>query len=318
MRIIQLFMLLAVLIVATGCTDERFSEINPQHSFVATMNILQPSLTFFDANGQLLEEWLFEKAYSGAVLVEQDWILLYGHQLDQAHIYELSSGKKLETMTTGIGVTNAYYDEGSKKIFMTNSTTNELTRYTVSGEKEQSVKLGNYPMSMVAVENKLYVINYKDTTLSVVAIDMMDVVETWPIAKSANGLVYIPSKDTLWIGGHGEGISPKGDVDVYAMQSGERVQGISMPLMPIAFARFEQEVAAVSHGTNMLYVTDDNGTHKWSVEIAANPFAVAYFHDQIVLAGYDDQTLYFVKDGEIVQAVPTHKGPFQLIVREGN
>ena len=53
------------------------------------------------------------------------------------------------------------------------------------------------------------------------------------------------------------------------------------------------------------------------MEVSANPFAVAYFNDYIVVAGYDDQTLYFIQQGQVMKQVQTGKGPFQLLVREG-
>ena len=77
------------------------------------------------------------------------------------------------------------------------------------------------------------------------------------------------------------------------------------------------EIAVISHGANTLSVTDLAGAINWQIEVAANPFAVAHFAERIVVAGYDDHTLYFIEDGEITEKVKTEKGPFQLLVREG-
>ena len=46
------------------------------------------------------------------------------------------------------------------------------------------------------------------------------------------------------------------------------------------------------------------------------PFVVDQFKDYIVVAGYDDHTLYFIKDGQKEKTVDVGKGAFQLLVRE--
>ncbi|MER2191594.1 MAG: YncE family protein [Solibacillus sp.] len=314
---VQLLFLLVISFVLTGCTEERFPAVNPQQSFVAAVNILEPSLQFFDEDGEILSEWLFDQAYTGAALVGDNRVIVYGHQLEQARLYELSSGKLLTELRVEIGTTNAYYDAASDKLFLTNSKTNALSRYAADGKFEQSVKLRNYPMAMTIAQGKLYVVNYKDTVLSVVNSETLEVLEEWPIAKSSNGLLYNEEKQQLWLGGHGEGETSNAYVTAYDLH-GQQVQKIHAPLMPIAFSKQDDMIAIISHGTNMLYITDAEGHAKWSLEIAANPFAVTHFADYLIVAGYDDQSLYFIKDGDVVKTVPTQKGPFQLLVREAS
>ncbi len=53
-----------------------------------------------------------------------------------------------------------------------------------------------------------------------------------------------------------------------------------------------------------------------SKRLGANPFVVDQFKDYIVVAGYDDHTLYFIKDGQKEKTVDVGKGAFQLLVRE--
>ncbi|MEK4230648.1 YncE family protein [Solibacillus sp. FSL H8-0538] len=314
-RIIYMSMLCVCLIA--GCSNEHYAEVDPHQSFVASMNILQPSLTIYDKKAKEIATWSFEKAYTGAVLVGYDSILLYGHQLDEADLYELSSGKKLTAIETGLGVTNAYYNDASEQLFITNSRTNELSSYSAQGRLLQSIKLRNYPMSMAASGENLYVINYKDTVLSVVSMKDLQLVDEWDIAKSSHGILVLPEQDSIWIGGHGEGSSPNQSVDIYNLNNGKKVKEVAMPLMPVGFAKQDDEIAVISHGENELYVTDSAGVIKWQAEIGANPFAVAYFKKAIIVAGYDDQTLYFIQDGNVTAEIRTGKGPFQLLVREG-
>ncbi|WP_154661606.1 YncE family protein [Bacillus ndiopicus] len=309
-KIVCIFTFVLLLV---GCTGERFQGINTHQSFVASMNILEPSLTFYDRQGELIANWAFEKAYTGAVLIQQDRVLLYGHQLTEADIYELSSGKKLATIETGIGTTNAYYAVDEQMIFLTNSRSNSLMRYNLYGEPDGELALRNYPMSMIAHEGLLYVVNYKDTVLSVVSIEDLSLQAEWPIEKSSHGFAIV--EDTLLIGGHGEGMHSNETVKVLDLASGKELSTMTMPLMPIGFAQKEDELAVISHGSNMLYVTEPTGKPKWQLEVGANPFAVAYFNSHIIVAGYDDNKIYFIQHGHIDETISVDKGPFQLLVR---
>lgn len=310
----KLGMTIVFLLLLTGCTTNHFQPVNAHQSFVASMNILQPSLTFYDKQGQLIADWSFEEAYTGAVMIKQDQVLLYGHQLTEAPIYELSSGKKVATLQTGLGTTNAYYAEEADAIFLTNSRTNHLMRYDVNGQLNGEIKLKNYPMSMMAHGDFLYVVNYKDQYLSVVNMQDLAVEDEWSIEKSSHGLAI--NRGQLLIGGHGEGMKANDTVKVFDLATGKEQSRLPMPLMPIGFAQRDGEVAVVSHGTNMLYVINEMGEELWHLEVGANPFAVQYFQDGIAVAGYDDDKLYFIQEGQVDKAITVKKGPFQLLVRE--
>jgi len=89
-----------------------------------------------------------------------------------------------------------------------------------------------------------------------------------------------------------------------------------MPLMPVGLTKTKDAILVVSHGHNELYVADFDGNVKWEQVVGANPFAVNQFKDNIVVAGYDDHTLYFIKEGQVEKTVDVGKGSFQLLVRE--
>lgn len=303
-------------ILLVGCSEERFTTINPHQNFIASINILQPSITFWDQQGDELATWDFEDAYTGGTLIQKDRVLLYGHQLSEAHLYELSTGKRVASIETGMGTTNAYYDKQAKVFFLTNGRANTVTSYDLQGNKLYEQKLHNYPMSMTSANGLLYVVNYKDTILSVVSMEDLQVVDEWSIPKSSHGILIPEDSNTVWMGGHGEGNKPNETIDVYNLQSGEKASEISMPLMPVGITQKDDEVAVISHGENKLYVTNLAGEIKWQAKVGANPFAVIHFQDYIAVAGYEDQTIYFVKDGQVVKKMHTNEGPFQLFVRE--
>ena len=313
----RLVVVLMCLCFIGGCSEQHYPEINSWQPFIASVNILQPSLSFFTQEGEELTTWEFDIAYTGAALIQHDHVLLYGHDLTEAHLYELSTGKRVATIECGIGTTNAYYDGQTERFFMTNSKTNAVTSYDLQGGKEHERKLYNYPMSMAASNGYLYVVNYKDTVLSVLDIDTFNVVEEWEIAKSSHGLAILEEEHTLWLGGHGVGNRPNDTIDIYNLATGEKLKEISMPLMPVGIMENGQEVAVISHGKSTLYVANTEGEILWQQKVGANPFAAAHLGESVAVAGYDDQTIYFVNERGIEKKVQTKQGPFQLFVREG-
>lgn len=310
-----IFSLIPIIWLA-GCSEKSFEPINRDQSFIASLNIQEPSLDFIDDQGNVLASWTFDKAYTGALLLDKDRVLLYGNQLDQIDVYTLSTGKKLYSKKVKLGTTNVYYAAQAKQFFITNSTTNTVTSFDVEGNELASQQLGNYPMSMAAYKDKLYVVNYKDTKLSVLSMKDLTLEQEWPIDKSSHGMVIIEETNELWIGGHGEGSKPNSSVKRFDLATGTVRGEIEMPLMPVGLTKTKDKVLVVSHGHNELYIVDFKGTVTWQKEVGANPFVVNQFKDYIVVAGYDDHTLYFIKDGQVQKTVDVGKGAFQLLVRE--
>lgn len=318
MKKFRIYLFGCITFLLASCSNERFEQINPHQPFVASVNILQPSVTFYDQSGELLATWLFEKGYTGAILIGFDHVLLYGYQLEKVDVIQLSSGKLVHSFEVGIGVTNAYFDKVSSQLFLTNGKTNELSSYTQKGNFINKVKLRNYPMSMVSADDRLYVVNYKDTVLSVVHTETLEIIEEWEISSSSQGLFIAKEREELWIGGHGKGNKPNEFIHVYDRATGQLIKELSLPLMPITFSQVDEDVVVASHGSNTVYRVTLNGDIVWQEDISANPFAVTQFQEQIVVAGYDDHTIYFIKDGEVIRQVRTNNGPFQLLVRGDN
>ena len=79
---------------------------------------------------------------------------------------------------------------------------------------------------MAASGDYLYVINYKDTILSVVSIQNLQLVDEWEIAKSSHGILVLPEENRIWIGGHGEGSSSNQTIDLYNLTTGDVSRGI--------------------------------------------------------------------------------------------
>lgn len=312
-KIWTLFILSFAMILG-GCQEATYSAIPETKDFVASVNIQAPSISFINEQGKVFTTWKLEEGYTGATLIHHQYVLLYGFQLKKAVVYNLSTGKQVYTIDTGLGVTNAIYDEKNKKIYLANGKTNRVEIYNEHGKLLKDQKVGNYPMSMMLYNKQLYVINYKDTTLSILQVDTLKPVKNWTIEKSSNGMVIVENKQ-LWIGGHGEGIKPNSTVDIFDLNKGKKMSQIKLPMMPVGFDKNDHKVYVISHGDSALSEVSFDGKVLRKTEVGANPFTVNLFKDYVVVAGYDDHHVYFLQNGKIVKKINVDKGPFQLLVR---
>lgn len=312
-KIILISMILLSLLFA-GCGHKTFEKINKNEEFIASVNILQETIDFINKDGEKIANWTLDESYTGAILVGNDAILLYGNQLDHADLIRLSTGEIIKKIALEEGTTNAYYNYKTTDFYLTNGQENNITSYDKNGEMKLQTTLGNYPMAMYVEKNKLYVINFKDDYLSVLNSKTMKELKRYQIPKSSHGLDLVDGE--LWIGGHGAGEKPNSKVRRMNLKTGGIIGMIDLPMMPISFANVSNSEYILSHGENMLYEVNDKGKVVWNKEIGSNPFTIVAFQKAIVLAGYDDQTLYWIKDHKIIRQTKVGKGPFNLLVRE--
>lgn len=299
--------------ILTACSDTSFHPIDSSTGFVASLNILEPSIDFISNEEKIIETWKLDAPYTGFTLVSNDYVFLYGYSLDEAILVQLSTGKKIEVFPVRNGTTYAY--AAGQIIYVSNGKDNTVTAFDNHGKEITKVEAGRYPMSMIADEQYLYVVNFKDTFLSVFSLGDLQLIGKWDIPTSSHGL-YL-NGDELWLGGHGAGSEANKTIRKYSLQSGELLGEIEAPMMPIGFTETSDgHIYTVSHGTNDVYEFTKEGNPITSIKVGANPFSIATLDDSIVVAGYDDHQIYFLQNGRIIKKLQVGKGPFQLITRE--
>ena len=65
-----------------------------------------------------------------------------------------------------------------------------MTSFDQEGNQLATQQLGNYPMSMTSYRDKLYVINFKDTKLSVLNMKDLTIEQEWPIQNLHMELLF--------------------------------------------------------------------------------------------------------------------------------
>ncbi|WP_391117169.1 hypothetical protein [Psychrobacillus sp. L3] len=313
MRKILCLLFLCGILVA--CSDTTFNPIDSSTDFVASLNTIEPSIDFISDKQKVIQTWKLEAAYTGFTLVSKDYIFLYGYTLNEAVLIQLSTGKKVATYSIHKGTSYAYAVGNS--IYVANGKENTVTLLDLKGKEVEKAESGRYPMSMIADEKYLYVVNFKDTFLSVFNLKDLQQVTSWDIPTSSHGL-YMNDKE-LWVGGHGAGSQPNKVIRKYNLQSGKLQGEIEAPMMPIGFAQASNgQIYVVSHGSNYVREFTKEGDLISSIKVGANPFSINSFNDTIVVAGYDDHEVYFLQNGKLINKVSVGKGPFQLITREAS
>lgn len=298
--------------ILSGCSTAFEGLPKSKNSQIGVFSQLDSTLTFYDEELSELTKWKFEEPYTGMYGVTENLVLLFGYGMNEAHLYDVTTGEIVASYSSGDGVVSAVSDQNH--IYLANSKTNQVTQFSLQGNELQTIRTGNYPMSMMIADQRLMVVNYQDIHVSVIDLEEWQVVNEWKIPKASQGIHM--DEQFLYIGGHGSRAVVNHAVTILDRQTGEIMTSLDLPLMPIDFTTLDNSVYVISHGSNTLFRIENNEI-KESMSIAANPFVVEATNESLFVAGYDDDTLYKVENMAIVAKTSTGNGPLQIFVREG-
>lgn len=319
-NIFRLFIIL--LFILAACSNREYVSIPKEKDLIITINIKDSTITFIDAKAKKeLDQWEMEKTYSGGMLFpDGDTLLLYGKQIETVDLYSLSSGTFLSSWPTGKGIVNAYILRNGKEIVFADQERNLARFFSLNGKEMASIPTEAKPYSILEGENKLFVLNIGDEILNVINLKEKVKQADMKIHSYAAGALIIQEKNELWIGGHGVGTDIESNIHVYDMSNGKLTNTYYAPMMPINFAQWNNYIYVLSHGSNMLYKLTKAGELVQSIKIGANPFELVVYQNNLVIAGYDSNDIYFIDplNLAIKQKVNVGQGPFQMIVRERN
>ncbi|MBB6446528.1 YncE family protein [Bacillus benzoevorans] len=321
MKSIKLFLsILLMCFILTACSEKNYSPVSKELSVIVSINIKDMTVSFVDAERHKnVMQWEMEKPYSGGlILPDRDTLLLYGKGVESVDLYSLSRGEWVNSWNTGKGIVNGIVLKNKKEIVFTDQERNQARFFTIDGKETKSIATKQNPFTILEGKEKLYVISLNDEELTIIDKQSKIALDSIKIHPFATGALLRESENELWIGGHGMGTEAEPDIHVYNLLNGELIRTIHAPLMPVNFIEKDRNIYAISHGSNTLYKIPESGEQIQSVQIGANPFELSLFHDELIVAGYDSDDIYFVDPAslEIKHQVNVGKGPFQLIVRE--
>ncbi|MFB5283039.1 YncE family protein [Peribacillus sp. Hz7] len=313
-----LFLLFAALLL-TGCNSVTYPKIEHDQPFIATVNIKDTSLTFLDEQYKHLADWDLSVPFMGGLLLEDgDTLLLYGKDMDSIEVFSLEKGKQIDSWEAKKGIVNMKLLQDGKSIVAVNQSLNNVSFYNEEGRIEDQIKVGKSPMTLLQDHQQLYVINFGETKLSVINLYTRKVERDFVIQASSTGALLREEQQEIWIGGHGAGANMEENVRVYSTETGELKRTLNTPIMPINIMENAAGIFILSHGSNALYKVDETYKVVKSTTVGVNPFEMMTVHDDILIAGYDNDELYVMdsKSMKVKQTIKVGKGPFQMISRE--
>ena len=306
-------------ILLASCSNTTYKKIDEKQPFIASINIKDTSLTFLTEQYAKLAYWDLDIPFMGGLLLSnRDSILLYGKDMDSIEVYSLSEGKRLDSWKVDKGIVNMKLLQDGKSIVGVNQSLNTVSFFNEKGQLEDQVKVGKGPLTVLEGNHQLYVINYKDTKLSVINLDTRKVDKELPIQHSSTGALLREDEHEIWIGGHGKGAKMEENVHIYSTETGKLKQLLKAPSMPINFQENSNGIFILSHGTNTLYKMDKEYQIVKSTKVGVNPFETMTYNDDLIIASYDSDELYVMDTNnlEVKKTLKVGKGPFQLISRE--
>lgn len=305
------WLFLFVILLLSGCTEEIEGTPNLQKAKLGVFTQLDTRFTLYDEALRTVHFWEFDEPYTGMAALSKQRLLVYGFGVPDARIYDMSTGRQLAKLRVEEGVVAVH--ESDDYVFIANSQTDIVSVYDSTYKLHTKLSTGNYPMSMSTYEGQLYVVNYQDEHLSVIDMQTMEIRHQWPIPQASQGILVTDRH--IYIGGHGSGSKVNMTTTVLDRNTGETLQRIATPLMPIDFVEHDNTIYTLSHGSNTLYQLQNQHVVD-KLEVAANPFALGMREDVLYIAGYDDDTLYEVKGMSVRKTTQIGDGPLQIFTEE--
>jgi len=311
--------------VLSSCMNHKLDAISEKKDLIISVNKKVGSLTFLNQiNLKKITDWNLNRDVSGAALLNNGKVIAVFHPEDPTiDLYQLSSGEKMNSWQSEKGITNMLSLNSKNMVAVSNGEENTITFFSQKGKVVKKLKVGNNPTSMIEdpVHNKLFVSLFNEKRVVGINLDSLKIDQTIEVPLTSNGLYLNEESSELYIGGHGNGEVENEDVRIFSTVSGEFIKALHTPLMPISFFQNNDGVFTIAHGTNQIYKLNPNLTNqKEFLEVGSNPYSAIGYQHTAYVASYDLNKLYEINTStmKITKEAAVGRGPFQLLLREGN
>lgn len=312
------FLLLILFIYLAGCSNPTLSlpEMD-QHKLLIT-HVKEPLLTVIDLKKQeVIQEDTLPFTVQSFAKMDQK-LVMANKGAQEVLTLDLATGK-IRPLTSAISsITDLWYDQEEKMLYMTDAGSDELLIFDPArGKITKRIKVGKYPQAISLHKPFLYILNGEETSVSVIELATHKVIHTFPVVEHPTDL--IATDKHIWVGGHG----PYGDLNqhvyVYAAPGGQLVEKIKAGSMPIALYRDKlgNQMLSVSHGSNELHVIDCDALQvKRSIATGENPYYVTGDKDHIYVTTLDGEQLMVFdrKTLAVKQVYALRAGPYGILL----
>ncbi|WP_368504709.1 YncE family protein [Alkalihalophilus sp. As8PL] len=304
-------------LILISCSPSYYEGLPNSEPLVIVTNSFDESISFIHGSEhELLTTWNLDHPVSGTLLLDQNNLLTYSSIHSKLYLYDLHSGKEVQSFSVSSGVDDLLLL--NNKLYLTQREDNELVILSLKGEILDRVKVGYSPQYLYHHENALYVLNYEDTTISVIDLTTNQVTTTLPSIDRATDMLIV--NDSLaWIGGHGRGADITNHIEIVDLNRQEKTGQLFAPTMPVAFLKQDNSILVLSHGSNQLReINAETNEIEAIVDTVANPFTMAALDDFLFVAGYDSNSVEIVDLNTLTsqKRINVGEGPLDLTIRE--
>jgi len=309
----------------SSCMNHKLDAISENKDLIISVNKKVGSLTFLNQkNLKKVTDWNLNRDVSGAALLNHGKVIAVYHPEDPIiDLYQLSTGKKMNSWQGEKGITNMISLNSKNMVAVSNGEENTITFFSLKGKVEKKVKVGKNPISLIEdpIHEKLFVSLFNEKRIIGINLENLKIDQTIEVPLTSNGLYLNDDSSELYIGGHGNGEVENEDVRIFSTDSGKFIKALHTPLMPISFFQNKDGVFTIAHGTNQIYKLNPNTTNqKEFLEVGSNPYSAIGYRHTAYVASYDLNKLYEINTEtmKINKEAAVGRGPFQLLLREGN
>ncbi|BAU27914.1 YVTN family beta-propeller protein [Aneurinibacillus soli] len=318
-------LLLFLAIGVTGCGFRSFAAVPLEKDVLIVASTQSRMVSFLQADtGEVLAQWKPSFAFNRLLLLpDHHSVLLYHKNEEQAHVIDMRDGQEKAVWKIGTGIVNAVASADGKTIYLADRDRGMVRFYGLDGQERAAVKVGSYPLTIIPDSNGkwIYVYDLHEAKGYTVDAKAGRVTRTFAVNESPMGGLFIPKRQELWVGGHGEGDVPEESITVLNAVTGQKQGEIQAPSMPVEFVQYNEDtVFVLSHGSSTLRrirVTDRAVTG--TLPLGTSPFGMAAGREHLYISSFEGGQVYVVdpKQMKVIKTVRVGGGPMQLFVREG-
>ncbi|ERN54864.1 hypothetical protein M3689_04240 [Alkalihalophilus marmarensis] len=305
------------LLILISCSPFSHEGLPSAEPVVIVTNSFDESLSFIHGTKHdLITTWNLHHPASGTLLLDHDILLTYSSIHSTLYVYDLTSGKEVQSISVSSAVDDLKLL--NNKLYLTQSEENEVVVLSLDGEVIDRIEVGSSPQYLYRHENSLYVLNYEDTSISVIDLSTNEVTTTLPSIDRATDMIMV-NESIVWIGGHGRGAEITNHIEMVDIVRQEKAGQLFAPTMPVAFLSHDNSILVLSHGSNQLReINSETNEVESIIDTVANPFTMAALDDFLFIAGYDSNSVEIVDLNTLTsqKRIKVGEGPLDLTIRE--
>ncbi|WP_421382905.1 YncE family protein [Bacillus salacetis] len=325
MNKILLFALLSLVLIISGCQNDRLAVPENAEDTLMVSHLKDPSLTFIDKETQKVMDTVeLDETIADMVRIDDEHIAYISKDSGTLNILNTADGNLKQWEDIGAGVNELLYSDETRQLFLSASGGNQVKVFNINEEKvTAAIPVGKFPLSMALDEQAglLFVVNQKGSSVSVIDANELEVTREFLVPYLPEGIWFKDSK--LYVGGHGP---VHGDLNrfVYVIdpESGGQLDRIEVGLMPVKFFSppASKDLYVVCHGSHELYKIAAYRGATEKVKVGANPYDVTGNKDMLYVSSIDSNSLFILDldTFDITSEIDIDGGPVAIIEGGGS